>query len=320
MGEKLPLVSVITPTYNCASYLDETIQSVLRQDYPNIEYVVLDDGSTDKTREVLEKYHGRIIWETHPNMGEGRTVNKAFGMVHGDIVVIVNSDDPLLPGALREGVAFMQSHPDILVAYPDWDSIGADSELLGHIQVPDYSYFDFVRSWACIVGPGAFIRKKCFELTGGRDPRFRYAGDWEYWLRLGLYGEFARIPKTLATHRVHPGSTQVSHGGLAIANAYISLAKEYFSRPDLPPPVRRLRRQAFARAYVNASEVVGPYSLQPYSLQYLKWLAAAVFYYPPILAEIWRKYRHWIAMTIFYPFPSVREWYRRARPHSPCCR
>ena len=85
----LPLVTVITPAYNRASYLVETIESVLGQDYPRLEYIVLDDGSTDNTREVLGKYEGRIIWETHPNMGETRTVNKGFGLARGEIVVVV---------------------------------------------------------------------------------------------------------------------------------------------------------------------------------------------------------------------------------------
>jgi glycosyltransferase involved in cell wall biosynthesis len=100
MAEKELLVTIITPAYNRANYLDETIQSILNQDYPNLEYIVLDDGSKDNTVEVLKKYRGRIIWETHPNIGETRTVNKGLSMAHGDIIGIVNSDDPLLPGAV----------------------------------------------------------------------------------------------------------------------------------------------------------------------------------------------------------------------------
>ena len=216
--DTLPLVSIVTPAYNRASYLDETIQSVLSQDYPNIEHIVLDDGSTDNTREVLEKYTGRIIWETHPNMGETRTVNKGWSMAHGEIVAVVNSDDPLLPGAVSAAAAFLQTHPDILVAYPDWDFIDPDSNVTGHHQVPEYDYLHMLRRHHCSVGPGAFIRRQAFELAGMRDPEFRYVADFEYWLRLGLYGKFARIPKTLATFRVHPrlgfGVPQrASHGG-----------------------------------------------------------------------------------------------------------
>ena len=255
VGDSLPLVSVITPAYNRASYLDETIQSVLNQDYPHLEYIVLDDGSTDDTREVLAQYTGRIIWETHPNMGETRTANKGFSMAKGEIVVVVNSDDPLLPGAVREAVAFMQGHPDILVGYPDWNLIGPDSEVIRHMQVREYDYLDMVRLFYCTPGPGAFIRRRAFELTGGRDPAFRYAGDLEYWLRLGLYGEFARIPRTLATFRVHPDSASVSQRGKAMADEYVRLVDGFYSRPDLPPEVHRVRARAFSSMHFIAAWV-----------------------------------------------------------------
>jgi glycosyltransferase involved in cell wall biosynthesis len=257
MREKLPLVTVITPSYNRASYLDETIRSVLGQDYPRIEYIVLDDGSTDNTREVLEKYTGRIVWETHPNMGETRTVNKGFGMAHGDIVVVVNSDDPLLPGAVSAAVAFMQSHPDILVAYPDWNYIGPNSEVTGHVTVPEHDYLWMLRHHHCSVGPGAFIRRKALDLAGPRDPEFRYVGDFEFWLRVGLHGEFARIPHTLATFRIHPDSATVSRRGTAMADEHIRLTDKLFSRPDLPPAVIRARSAAYGSAHLVAAVVCG---------------------------------------------------------------
>ena len=258
MTNVLPLVSIITPAYNRASYLDETIQSVLGQDYPRIEYIVLDDGSTDNTREILQKYTGRIIWETHTNMGETRTVNKGFSMAHGDIVAVVNSDDPLLPGAVSTAVAFMQAHPDILVAYPDWNYIGPDSKVTGHIQVPEGDYLFMVGRHHCSVGPGSFIRRKAFELAGVRDPEFRYVGDFEFWLRLGLYGKFARIPKTLATWRVHPDAASLSHKGAAMAEEHIRLVKKLYSRSELPPEVRKVHAEAFSSAHWIAGVVAGP--------------------------------------------------------------
>jgi glycosyltransferase involved in cell wall biosynthesis len=255
--DMLPLVSIITPAYNRASYLDETIQSVLKQDYPRIEYIVLDDGSTDNTKEVLEKYTGRVIWETHPNMGETRTVNKGWSMAHGEIVAVVNSDDPLLPGAVSVAVAFMRSHPDILVAYPDWDFIDQGSNVTGHIQVREYDYLYMVRRHDCTPGPGVFIRRKAFELTEMRDPEFKYVADFEYWLRLGLYGKFARIPKTLATFRVHPDSTTVSHRGAAMATEHIRLVKKFYSRPDLPTEARKVRAEALCWAHIVAGIACG---------------------------------------------------------------
>ena len=255
--DMLPLVSIITPAYNRASYLDETIQSVLNQDYPSIEYIVLDDGSTDNTREVLEKYTGRLIWETHPNMGETRTVNKGWSMAHGEIVAVVNSDDPLLPGAVSETVAFMQAHPDILVAYPDWDMIEPDSKVRQHIQVFEYDYLYMLRRHYCTPGPGAFIRRKAFELTEMRDPEFRYVADFEYWLRLGLYGKFARIPKTLATWRVHPDAASLSHRGVAMADEHIRLMEKFYSRPDLPLEVLKVRAEAYSWAHCVAAITAG---------------------------------------------------------------
>ena len=249
----LPLVSIITPAYNRTSYLEETIESVLNQDYPSIEYIVLDDGSTDNTREVLAKYTGRIIWETHANMGEARTVNKGLAMSRGEIVAVVNSDDPLLPGAVSEAVTYMEAHPDILVAYPDWNYIGPDSKITGHVRVPEYNYLRMLRQHYCAPGPGAFIRRQAFELAGMRDPDFKYVADFEYWLRVGLYGKFARIPRTLATFRVHPDSASVSHKGIAMANEHIRLVEQFYSRPDLPPEVQRVRAEAFSSAHLTAA-------------------------------------------------------------------
>jgi glycosyltransferase involved in cell wall biosynthesis len=249
----LPLVSIITPAYNRVSYLDETLQSVLHQNYTHIEYIVLDDGSTDNTREVLKKYTGHVTWETHSNMGETLTTNKGFGMAKGEIVCVVNSDDPLLPGAVHTAVEFLQSHSDILVAYPDWIRIGPDSEVIEYVQVPEYDYLYMLKCHQCIVGPGAFIRRRAFDLAGMRDPDFKYVADFEYWLRLGLYGPFARIPETLATFRVHPDSTSLSHKGTAMANEHILMMQKFYSLSNLPPQIHEVRAEAFSWAHYVAA-------------------------------------------------------------------
>jgi glycosyltransferase involved in cell wall biosynthesis len=253
----LPLVSIVTPAYNRASYLDETIRSVLEQDYPNMEYVVLDDGSTDNTRDLLGQYSGRLIWETHPNMGEHRTVNKGWTMTHGEILAVVNSDDTLLPGAVSAAVAFMQARPDILVAYPDWNDVGPKSEFLAHVHVPEYDYLFMLKHCLGVVGPGAFMRRRAFDLAGVRDPSFKWLADFEYWLRLGLYGQFAHIPMTLATWRVHGGSAWASGSGKAMADEFVRVLDKLYARPDLPPPVRGVRREAYGSAHYCAAMTAG---------------------------------------------------------------
>lgn len=306
----LPLVSIVTPAYNRASYLDETIQSVLEQEYLRIEYIVLDDGSTDNTREVLEKYTGRVTWETQPNTGETRTVNKGWRMARGEIVAVVNSDDPLLPGAVSTVVDFMQSHPDILVAYPNWAFIGPNSEITGYVHLPEYDYLYMLKRHHCIVGPGAFIRRRAFELTGMRDPEFRYVADFEYWLRLGLYGPFGRIPKTLATFRVHPESASVSHKGVAMADEHIRLIQKFYSLPDLPPEVQKVRAEAFSWAHHVAAEMCGPARCA--SLRHYLYFA---LYHPPSFLERSRS-EFAIILSRILPTPlyqALRQGWHKAR-------
>lgn len=208
-------------------------------------------------------------------MGETKTVNKGWGMAHGDIVTVVNSDDILLPGAIGAAAAFMQAHPDVLVAYPDWDYLSPDSRIVGHYQVREYDFLYMLRRHYCTPGPGAFIRRGAFELAGMRNPEFRYVADFEYWLELGLVGKFARIPKTLAAFRVHPGSATVSHRGALMANEHITLVRKFYSRPDLSTEVLKVRAEAFAWAHWVAGVTTGPNRLRA-----LKHYLIAIGYHP----------------------------------------
>ena len=248
-----PLVTVVTPTYNAASYLAETIESVLAQTYAHIEYIVLDDGSTDDTLTVLQQYDGRLHWETQPNMGEALTVNKGWDMARGEYVVIVNADDPVQPGLVASCVAYLEQHPDVLVAYPDWNMIDSAGELLRHIQVFEYDYRDMVRWHHCLPGPGAVIRRTAFNLEGGRNPKYRFVGDFEYWLRLGIHGPFARIPETLASWRFHTGSATSAQKGERMAREHLWLMDDLFARSDLPARVREVRAEAYSAAYYIAA-------------------------------------------------------------------
>jgi glycosyltransferase involved in cell wall biosynthesis len=251
---ELPVVSIITPTYNRAAYIDETIQSVLSQDYPHIEYIVLDDGSTDNTQELLKRHTDRIIWESHPNMGEQRTVNKALHMVKGDFVAILNSDDTFLPGAIGTFVNFMQTHPEILVVYSNWIQTGPHGEVLSSSEWPDYDYPTMLRHFLCPLGPGALIRRKAFDLAGIRDPEFKYVADFDFWLRLGLHGPFARLPQHLVTFRLHPQAASVVHKGEKMAEENVRLIEKFYAQPNLPPEVMAVRAEAFRAVYLKSSQ------------------------------------------------------------------
>ncbi len=297
----MPLVTVVTPTYNAAHYLAETIESVLHQTYSQIEYVVLDDGSTDNTIEVLKRYDGRILWDSHPNMGEALTVNKGWAMAHGDYVAIVNADDPVLSGWLQTCVEYLDAHPEVLVAYPDWHMIDSAGGLIKPIQVYDYDYVNMVRWHHCLPGPGAVIRRKVFELEGGRNPKYRYVGDFEYWLRLGIHGPFARIPETLATWRFHAGSATSAQKGERMAREHLWLMDDLFARQDLPVAVKKVRLEAYSAAYyIAAAQCVesAPALAREYLLKSLLYHRHSR---PNGLKRSWA-----LAAQLFVPKPVVR--------------
>lgn len=204
-----PLVSIVTPTYNQAEFLAATLDSMLAQDYPNIEYIVLDDGSTDATSAVLQRYNGRVQWQRQTNIGQSRTLNKAWAQARGAYLGYLSSDDLLLPHAISTLVSALEAQPDVLVAYGDFDLIDAIGRRTGAVQTPEYDYQRMVEELICPPGPGAIFRRSLFEKIGGWNEQLRKIPDFEYWLRAGRIGRFARVSKVLAQYRVHEESMAI---------------------------------------------------------------------------------------------------------------
>lgn len=204
--DELPMVTIVTPTYNQADYLSETIDSVLSQDYPNIEYIVIDDGSTDETREVLKRYDERVYWESQENIGQAATLNKGWSMASGDIIGYLSSDDLLKPEAITELVHCMLDNTDAILVYPDFDLIDASGEFIRKFETLDYDYRNMIMNLVCYPGPGPLFWKKYFDVTGGWNQDLQQVPDFEYWLRLSQHGDFKRMPKVLASSRIHDES------------------------------------------------------------------------------------------------------------------
>ena len=258
-----PLVTIITPAYNRAPLIAETIESVLGQDYPNIEYIVLDDGSTDGTLGVIKQYDGRLRWESHSNMGESRTVNRGFELSKGTIVGVVNSDDPLLPGAISKAVNTLLAHPGAVVAYPDWQLIDGHGTKLQVIRCRDYvSRADMVRGHYCLPGPGAFFRRTVIEGTGGRDPAFRYVGDFDFWLRAAVFGDFVRIPEVMATFRTHADSASVCSPSEDMAREHLYVIEKIFNDCKEQSELLKIKGESFLNAYHAAICFYGNGSLR----------------------------------------------------------
>lgn len=256
MSNDFPRVSIVIPAYNHADFLDEAIGSVLRQDYPHIELIVLDDGSTDETAGVLENYPcGDFHWETHANMGQARTLNKGWRMSAGAILSYLSADDVLRPGAVSKSVACLQANPDVVLTYCDFELISRSSRTIRRIRPPDFNYRDLVVKGACQPGPAPFFRREAFEATGGWNGSLRQMPDYEYWLRLGLVGRFHRIPKTLGAFRVHDESQTFAAADPEKAEEPVRIMTEYYRRADLPSGLRAAKNQAMSNAYLTSAQL-----------------------------------------------------------------
>src|SRR3989344_4775519 len=140
MRKKYPKISIITPVYNRGVLIKETIDSILDQSYPNLEYIVVNDGSTDDRLKVIRKYGNKLKVINQENQGETAAVNKGLKMATGEIVCILNSDDLLNPGSLRKVINFFNRYPNIIVAYPNWQVINENRVLIEKVNVREHDY------------------------------------------------------------------------------------------------------------------------------------------------------------------------------------
>jgi glycosyltransferase involved in cell wall biosynthesis len=248
-----PVVSIVTPTYNQADFLSETIESVLAQDYPYLEYRVIDDGSTDTTREILASYDGRIMWESHANQGQTPTINKGWKLAQGDILTWLNSDDSLLPGAVTKAVNYFNDHPDTGIVFGDTLFTQADGTPIERSRpLPPFDYLKFVMSCENpIAQPSAFIRREVVEAVGLLDSFYYYFMDWDFWLRAGLQCRIDYIPELLSTYRLHAESKTVSQA-LKAAPELERMYKAFFARPDLPTALQDVKAKAMANMYFTS--------------------------------------------------------------------
>lgn len=250
-------VSIITPTYNRAALLPETIESVLNQGYSDLEYIVIDDGSTDDTAKVLARYAGRIRVEQHENIGETATVNKGFSLATGEIICVVCSDDPLLPGLVHEVVEAFKKNTAAAAVYPDWMEIGPASECLQSIHLPDYDIQNMMTTISWGIGPGAFFKRDLIDKIGSRNADRIYCGDMEFWAKAALCGPLVHIPKALATHRTHPDSASVGKKSLKFAKEWVDTFRTLLSHPSMPASVLENRDWILAKAYLAARHYSG---------------------------------------------------------------
>jgi glycosyltransferase involved in cell wall biosynthesis len=198
-----PLVSIVTPSLDQGRFIRATIESVLGQTYPNIEYIVVDGGSTDDTLDILREYGDRISWSSGPDSGQTSAINKGLRAAKGQIVGYLNSDDVLLPDAIETLVGYLHAHPECALVYGDADLIDESGAVTGSYPTADYS-FERLMENCCISQPAAYWRAEIAKTVGPFDEGLHYAMDYEYWLRVDRSGfAIQHLAKTVAQAREH---------------------------------------------------------------------------------------------------------------------
>jgi glycosyltransferase involved in cell wall biosynthesis len=248
MTSAQPLLSIVTPVYNQADYVAETIDSVLAQDLPGVEYLVLDDGSTDDTPAVLKRYAGRVDARRHDNIGQARTLNQGWSAARGKYLAYLSSDDILYPGALRRLVEVLENDPSVVCVFPDCDLIDERSRVIKRNVCRPFDLGDLVVRQECHIAVGAVFRKDAFERVGGWRPELRLAPDREFWMRLAEHGKFHFLPQTLAGYRMHTQSISYKDVSEAVGREYLWVLDQYFAGPNVAPAISGRRDEAYGHA------------------------------------------------------------------------
>jgi len=200
-----PLVSVVTPSYNMARFLEETIRSVLSQDYPRIEYIVMDGGSTDGTQEILRRYEGRLQYESRPDRGQSEAVNRGFLRSQGSVFAYLNADDTYLPGAVSTAVRHLLANPGQAGVYGEACHIGEDGSILGRFDTREFDA-ELLKTNCYICQPAVFLWREAFGEAGMLDPDLHLAMDYDLWIRIAKRRTFVKVQEYLACSRMHRSS------------------------------------------------------------------------------------------------------------------
>jgi glycosyltransferase involved in cell wall biosynthesis len=243
-----PLVSIITPSYNQAAYVEYAIRSVLSQDYPEIEYIVVDGGSTDGSLEILERYASRLAWRvSEPDRGQADAINKGLEHSSGELIAWLNSDDLYLPGAVSGAVEALQRNHEAGMVYGDAVTIDAGGCPIKALRFPDWGLEELM-GFRIICQPAVFMRRSVVAEVGFLDISYHYMLDHHLWLRIAEISNIVHIPQIWAAARHHPAAKNVAQPS-EFGRETLRLLEWMQSRPSLSQMVERNWRQINAGAY-----------------------------------------------------------------------
>lgn len=245
-----PVVSVVIPVLNSERWLEPAIVSVLEQDYPHLECIVKDGGSTDQTQAIVARYHEHVVWISQLDTGIANAVNQGWAQSTGEILGWIGSDDGLEPGALRAVVDFFDAHPSVEAVYGDCAVVDNEGCVVDMIRPGPYDR-KRILGWNYIADPATFVRRSLMARVGWLDESLRNVMDHDLWIKFAIHGSMAYLPQTLARFRVHAGSMTNRHVRRA-GDETIAVVTRAFADPAMPAELRAAQPQALGAAYLRA--------------------------------------------------------------------
>lgn len=205
-----PLVSVVTPSYNTGRFIEETLRSVQEQDYPRVEHIVLDSGSTDETPEILKRFPSVKLIAPAPG-GVTEKVNHGFSIAQGEIFAWINADDFYLPGAIAKAVAALQEHPDAALVYCNYLHVDEESVEIERLPSKQAGFRQLIEEQNYVPHQTAFMRREAFEQVGPVTTRYPLVQDWDLWIRISKEYPIVHVDDWWAAFRVSRGQRSDVH-------------------------------------------------------------------------------------------------------------
>lgn len=251
-GKPWPRISIVTPSYNQGQFLEETIRSILLQGYPNLEYIIIDGGSTDESVEIIRKYEQHLAyWVSEKDSGQANAINKGFQRVTGEVVAWLNSDDVYEAAAVQRAAKFLVARPDCGMIYGACHLVDEEGRHVGLMGSPEFDLTHLLMD-SYVPQQATFFRRSVLDKVGLLHEDFHYAMDYDLWLRIASRFSVCKASQIWANYRICEGTKSFGEPA-AFWPEIVEALERFYTQPNLSPSIEKLKPTVLAHANLRAA-------------------------------------------------------------------